>query len=72
MKFTTFIDESLGKNKSISSIYGGYKFLLYIKRKRLLEQKYISIFVIIHLSLSSSIPKEVISFNLAFSVHYIM
>ena len=27
MKFTTFIDESVGKNKSISSKHGGFKIL---------------------------------------------
>ena len=28
MKFTTFIDESVEKNKSVSYRHGGYKFLL--------------------------------------------
>ena len=40
IKFTTFIDESVGKNKSIASIHGSYTFLLEIVRKGLFEQKY--------------------------------
>lgn len=37
-KFTAFIDESVEKNKSISSKHGDFKILPYIARKRLFEQ----------------------------------
>ena len=39
MKFTKFIDESVGKNKWISSTYRGYTFLL---TQRLFEEKIFS------------------------------
>ena len=44
----------------------------FILKKKDCLSKNISIFVIIHFSLSSSIPKEAISFNPAFLVYYIM
>ena len=37
IKFTTFIDESLGKNKSVFSKHGGSKILPDIARKTLLD-----------------------------------
>ena len=41
MKFTMSIDESVEKNKPISSKHRGFKILLKLTRKRLFEQEYI-------------------------------
>ena len=45
MKFTALIDKSVEKNKSTSSKHGGFKILLDLIRKRLLEEKIHILFV---------------------------
>ena len=72
LKFTTFVDESVEKNKSISSIDWGFKILPKIVRKRLVEQKYI-FFVVIYFScrlISCEVVKLAISLRLTFQVRY--